>query len=46
MLGLGNRRPVRYAKRDIVDIQSVTLCWVMDLVYRFSRTTTLIVPKS
>ena len=29
MLGLGNRRPVRYTKRDIVDIQSVALCCVM-----------------
>jgi hypothetical protein len=29
MLGLGNRRPVRYAKRDIVDLQSVALFWVM-----------------
>jgi hypothetical protein len=29
MLGLGNRRPVRYTKRDIVDIQSVALCWGM-----------------
>lgn len=29
MLGLGNRRPVRYAKRDIVDIQSVALFRVM-----------------
>ena len=25
MLGLGNRRPVRDAKRDVVDIQSVAL---------------------
>jgi hypothetical protein len=29
MLGLGNRRPVRYAKRNIVDFQSVALFWVM-----------------
>jgi hypothetical protein len=29
MLGLGNRRPVRYAKRDIVDLQSVALFWIM-----------------